>query len=356
MIEFNPDRLIVARQRRSITAKALAEATGISAVHISRIEKGKAENLEESTVNSLAKALKFPVDFFYRDKPRVPLKEEVSFRSLSKMSAKERNAATAASAFAFEINDWVSERFSLPKVDLPDLSDQTSPAIAASLLRDFWGLGEMPLGNIIKLLESKGIRVFSLSENTRNVDAYSCWEDHVPYIFLNTYKTAERSRFDALHELGHLVMHSNGVPQGRQAENEANEFASYFLVPQADLIGTIQKVTSLNQLIKAKKRWGVSTAALAYRLHKVGFISDWQYKTFCIDLRKLYGQTEPEGLEREKSVLWDKVFKALWTNGQPRSCISKALSLPEHEIDTLLFGLIGGEVVSGKGKPKLSLA
>lgn len=340
MNSFNSGRLVLARKRRGFTAKHLSDLTGISSVHLSRIEKNKSENLEEATIDLLANALGFPKVFFYGEELSTPLKENVSFRSLTSMTAKERDSAISASAFAFQISEWVSGKFNLPKIDLLDLSDQDRPAIAASLLRGYWGLGEKPIGNVVKLLESKGIRVFSLCENTKNVDAYSCWENRVPYIFLNTYKTAERSRFDALHELGHLVLHSQDKPQGREAEREANEFASYFLIPQSDLIGNVPRVTSLSQLIRVKKRWGVSLAALSYRLHKTGYLTDWQYRTFCIDINRKYKNTEPNGLPREVSVIWEKVFKELWKSGQSRSCIAKELSLPENEIEKLLFGLI----------------
>lgn len=45
------------------------------------------------------------------------------------------------------------------------------------------------------------------------IDAFSLWRDDRPYIFLNTSKSAERSRFDAAHELGHLVLHRQGTPR-----------------------------------------------------------------------------------------------------------------------------------------------
>lgn len=77
--------------------------------------------------------------------------------------------------------------------------------------------------------------MFSLVEETRSVDAFSVWRSNKPYIFLNTVKTAEHSRFDAAHELGHLVLHKHGGPGGRAAEDEANRFASSFLMPSADV-------------------------------------------------------------------------------------------------------------------------
>ncbi|WP_376773772.1 ImmA/IrrE family metallo-endopeptidase [Rhizobium mongolense] len=71
--------------------------------------------------------------------------------------------------------------------------------------------------NMVHLL----VRVFSLVENTRTVDAFSVWRGIRPFVFLNTIKTSEHGRFDAAHELGHLVLPRHGGPSGRRAEDEA---------------------------------------------------------------------------------------------------------------------------------------
>ena len=77
-----------------------------------------------------------------------------------------------------------------------DLSYEFNPEVAAYLLRRFWGLGERPIGDMIGLLETHGVRVFSLSENTASVNAFSFWRDERPFVFLNNFKTAESSIFD----------------------------------------------------------------------------------------------------------------------------------------------------------------
>src|SRR5207245_2232584 len=83
--------------------------------------------------------------------------------------------------------------------DVPDYR-QIEPHMAAMLLRQHWGLGIKPIANMVHLLELKGIRVFSLAESTKDVDAFSLWRDDIPYVFLNRFKSPERSRFDAAHE------------------------------------------------------------------------------------------------------------------------------------------------------------
>ena len=172
------------------------------------------------------------------------------------------------------LNQWIEDRFVLPSANIPNLSQEGNPEAAAVSIRRYWGLGELSIKNTVHLLESKGVRVFSLSVDAVEVDAFSMWRDNTPFIFLNTKKSAEHSRFDAAHELGHLVMHRYGAPQGLDAEREANAFASAFLMPHASVLAHAPRLTTVDHLVKLKKHWNVSVAALAYRLHSVGVLTD----------------------------------------------------------------------------------
>lgn len=345
---FNHLRMALARKRKKIASKALAELVGVSPVTISRIENGN-NDPEPTTAAAIAKALGFPIGFFYGDDVDTLSTEAASFRSLTTMTAKEKDAALAAGSLAYLLSDWVNERFNLPEVDLPDLQYEGDPETSAKILRQHWGLGETPISNMIKLMESKGIRVFSLAENTKNVDAFSCWRDNTPYVFLNIYKSAERSRFDAAHELGHLILHKHGgthehscssTTSGREVEREADAFAAAFLMPKEDIISRIHSILSLDQVVLAKKRWGVSVAALAYRLKTLNIISEWQHRTFCIQInQKGYRYSEPDGLAREESVVWQKVFSSLWKERLTKSHIAEELSLPLEELENLVWGL-----------------
>ena len=58
----------------------------------------------------------------------------------------------------------------------------------AEVVRKAWGLGEKPISNMISLLESKGIRTFSLSDEAQEVDACCQWINDRPFIFLNISK------------------------------------------------------------------------------------------------------------------------------------------------------------------------
>lgn len=338
-MSFNPMRLGIARKRRMLTKKRLAELAGVAAHTIVRCEKGETEPTPE-TVQSFARILAFPVEFFAGGDVDEP--ESASFRSQTSMSAAIRDASLSAGALGFLVSDWVEDRFNLPAIQVPDLH-LYEPDEAARVLRTEWHLGEKPISNMLHLLESKGVRVFSLAENTVKVNAYSIWRQSKPYIFLNNFKSPESSRFDAAHELGHLVLHQDGGSMGRAAEDQANRFASSFLMPRADVLATIPRASYLGEIIKAKSRWRVSVAALTYRLHKLGIISDWKYRDLCIEIAtRGYNKSEPFPIERERSVVWQKVLQALWAERTTQSHIARELCIPEAEVSGLLFGVTTG--------------
>lgn len=337
---FNPNRLSLARMRRRLTAKALAEQARLAPDTISRLENGL-HTPDDDTVGNLSAALGYPTEFFYSDDPPEIDTGAVSFRSFSKMSAKERDAALSAGSLGLQLSSWVEERFSLPVPNLIDLSYETHPATAAHNLRRHWGLGEKPIGSMLGLLETHGVRIFSLSENTASVNAFSFWRDGKAYIFLNNFKTAESSIFDTAHELGHLVMHKHGDPKGiRSSEREADSFASEFLMPENDVRARMPRPITVDVILRAKARWRVSAMAMAYRVHALRLVSEYQYKSLCIELgRRGFRSGEPGGISRETSLVWRKVLEQLWNERTTKQKIAADLMMPLDELEGLIWNL-----------------
>ncbi|MDP2248314.1 MAG: ImmA/IrrE family metallo-endopeptidase, partial [Nitrosomonadales bacterium] len=251
----------------------------------------------------------------------------------------------SSGALAFLFNEWIASKFTLPPTNVPNLHD-LSPEDAAATLRRMWGLGEAPIPNMIHLLESKGIKVFSLALEAKEVDAFSVWHDNQPFVFLNTQKSAEHSRFDAAHELGHLVRDSYSMTHGEAAhspemEKAANAFASAFLMPRNSVKAYKPTKSELHQLIELKTVWGVSLAALVYRMNQLGMLSEWRHRTLCIQIAKLgYRTKEPNPMRHETSMMLAKVFEMLKEENVSRAEVAKALSLLPEDIDTLTFGLV----------------
>lgn len=339
---FNPERLDFARKRRGLTKRQLAESVGISPKTLNRYESLK--NVpDEAMLASLSNVLEFPESFFLKSDIEIPPIGGISFRSLSTLSAKVRDRAVAAGGIGLEFaTAWMDRRYNLPQVSIPRFPLGTmEPEFAAMGIRDMWGLGQRPISNMIHLLESKGVRVFSLAEDARSVDAFSFWHDNTPFVFLNTKKTAERSRMDAAHELGHLVLHSQTSPQkNRRVEEEAHAFGSAFLMPHDGFIASVTRNATIDQMIVDKKRWKVSLAALAYRMHKTGMLSKHYYKMAFVEIgRRGYRTNEPDSIPRETSKLLGMVFALARQKGITIHDIAEELAVYPNDLADLFFGL-----------------
>jgi Zn-dependent peptidase ImmA (M78 family)/DNA-binding XRE family transcriptional regulator len=338
--EFNPRRLKLARRRRGMTKRGLAATLGVSERIVNAYEAGAKEPSEE-TLSKLVKTLVFPVAFFQMPDPAQLPEGGPTFRSLSRMPAGKRDRALAGGELGIELANWLEERFHLPEPDVPDMRYTRDPESAALALRTRWKLSDKPIAHMVRLLEAKGVRVFSLAEEGDEVDAFSFWDGERPFIFLNTMKSSERSRFDAAHELGHLVLHRHGSLGGRAAEQEADRFASAFLMPQSSILSSGPWFPTLELLIKAKRGWNVAVSALAYRLHALRLVSDWHYRMLCIEIQQAgYRSAEPDSAPREMSLVFEKMFEALRAEGKTKAAVAENLNWPVSELTALVFGLV----------------
>lgn len=328
----------VARQRRALTKKSLASALNVAPRAVTGWESDEYPP-EPERVAAISRVLDFPVSFFGLDDTSKTPEGAVSFRSLTKKTAGQRDAALSMCDIAKDVTDWINERFDVPKPDLPDLRNE-APSIAATLLRQEWGLGNKPIKNLLHLLEAKGVRIFSLAENCREIDACSFWSNEIPFILLNTEMSSERIRFDMAHELGHLVLHKHAAPMGRVAENEANAFASELLMPEQSVRANRARHWSIPVLIQKKKVWNVSVSALAYRVHQLRLMSEWHFKSLNIEMRRRgYKTHEPESSPREQSKVIEIVLQRLRELGMPLRFAANQMALPEPELRGLFYGI-----------------
>jgi Zn-dependent peptidase ImmA (M78 family)/DNA-binding XRE family transcriptional regulator len=333
---FSPVRLQIARERRRLFRKELAALCQVTPQTVSNWETGRNIPLPEA-IAKMASELGFPEQFFLQPEfDRLP-EGAANFRARTKLAARDKHAALAAGDLARELAGWIEARFELPPVRLPDLKGYT-PELAAQVIRNEWMLGERSIPNMVHLLESRGVLVFSLCQDCQELDAFSFWSGPRPIVMLNTMKSSERSRIDAAHELFHLVAHTEET--GKQEEEDSDTFAGIFLMPKGDVLKQVPRVVSLQQLIQAKQRWGTSLASLVYRLHKLDKLTDWQYRTLFVELSKRgYRTVEPNSTSREQSTLLAQVFEALRAKGTTLRHVAADLAWPLPQLQELLFGL-----------------
>ena len=338
-LAFSPSRLEIARRRRGLSRTGLAECLAVSLRTLQRWERGESSpDLTQRQVLATALAVR-PQFFFGNDIDPLP-EESVSFRAMSKLPSGERHTALAVGRLGVELVAWIQQRFRLPDSDVPTLSGW-DPDTAAESVRARWELGMRPIPALLALLELHGVRILSIAPEARSVDAFSFYWYGTPYVYLDTSKTAERLRFDAAHELGHLVLHcEDGVPHGRDAEQQAHRFASAFLMPKTAVLAAGLHNASLEQVLRAKKKWRVAAMALAHRLHELHLVSEWRYRDLCIELsRRGYRRTEPDGVAHEISQALGKVLRALRSSGVSAEDIAADLGWRLEDLHALVFGL-----------------
>lgn len=334
-------RLSLARKLRGMNQTELARAVNVTPRAISKYEK-EGEGLSPAKLSEIASKLRFDSSFFDGPDVNLPQEAAVSFRARSKMSAKKRDQAIAASAFGVALSDWMDEEFVLPAPSVPDYSGY-EPEDAARALRAEWGLGEGPISDIIATLESHGIRVFSVTEASQEVDAYSFWDEsrNRPFVFLTTSKSGERRRMDAAHELGHLVLHRKVELDGketREIEKQADVFGSSFLMPSRGFRSTISRNISLTEVMHVKQKWKVSAFAVVVRAHALNLLSDWQYHNLCVTMSKHGMRTrEPNGIVPERSQIADKILNLAREEYGSSFAIADATGIPHSLIMGLTF-------------------
>ena len=341
---FNPVSLKLAREYRGLTKSELAQKLNLSPSAISQFERGQIRpNVQ--TIAHLSIALGFPSEFFGRSMGEDLVSvDQCHFRSLKTCPLSERRKMVGAGNLIGMIVELLDAEVHLPHEQItPNVryEAETNNEIeeAAARLREAWGLGQGPIDNLIHLLESKGVLVFHLQEDCKRLDAFSLWFQHRPFIFLNLEKgSASRSRFNAAHELGHLVLHPDFLPGDSTQEDEANKFASAFLMPRETFLLECPRRLVWGHFRELKLRWKVSLAALVRRARDLQVISQDTYRRAYFLINK-YGWrlNEPDEPSLELPTILPGGLELLSRAGWTLSSIADRLSISERDLRWLAF-------------------
>lgn len=304
---FDPRRLTLARWVNELTKKDLADRVGVSATSITQYEAGKTLP-SPAVVALLALACGVPSAYFLRapGRRRPDFSSRSFFRSLRSTSQRERDRADALAEHIADVVDLLDTRITLPPADVPShaLSSGTSEEVEriAGAVREHWKVPAGPIANMVRLLESRGVIVARLRSDGRKLDAFSRWFGDRPVVILWADKSDKaRSRFDAAHELGHLVMHSDADPLSIEQERQAHMFASAFLMPagsvRRDLLGVTPTLRTWDQVLERRAHWGVSAKALLYRSRELGAMNEAAFR------RAMQNYNRHEMRDRDGSAL-----------------------------------------------------
>jgi Zn-dependent peptidase ImmA (M78 family)/DNA-binding XRE family transcriptional regulator len=292
---FVPQRLIEARLAMMMSRAELARELGITGQAIGYYETGE-RCPDMDMLLRAATVLQQPVSFFLRTSSSIEDRRGTRFfRSVGTRSNKINNALDVRAKWLWELVSEISKEVRQPDANLPEVpppADKRAYSIdeledIATSLRRHWGLGDGPIANVVALFETHGLVVTRFDLGSDQIDAFSCWINKKPYIFLGSDKKSScRSRFDAAHEICHILLHRDIAQEDiddkrvrDRIEQEANLFAGAFLFPRTAIFREFYS-TRMSHLLGLKKRWRVSMQAIAHRSKSLGIIDEDQYVLF----------------------------------------------------------------------------
>jgi Zn-dependent peptidase ImmA (M78 family)/DNA-binding XRE family transcriptional regulator len=351
---FVSERLTEARESLGLTKVALSELIDVTPTAVSQYESGTSPRPE--VLDQISRKLGFPRSFFLRP----PVKEDDSpifWRSNAAATKIARQRGLQRLKWGKEIAQYLTEFFEFPKVDFPeelfsdkDFRELTTLDIerTADQLRQFWGFGQGPVPDLLLELENSGAVTGRINMAAETLDAFSQWSTSIgiPFVLVGKDRaSAVRSRFDAAHELGHLLLHRNvdrkrinSKEDFKLIEKQAHRFAAAFLLPGkafADELWT----PSLDGFLALKERWRVSISMMIMRCESIGITEKEETQRLYINYnRRGWRAEEPldSVLKHEEPKILRRSFEALIQEGiKSRQQIVDDLALPPREVEQL---------------------
>lgn len=300
---FNREMLTLAREAKGWTQRQLADAAGTTQGRVSKIETGMLDPTSE-LLEAFASALRVPVSFFHKTEDVRGIPESYHRKRMSLGALELRRINAQVNMRVWQIATLlqgadIETRHEIPALDLDEYDG--SPEAIARAIRSFWQLPPGPVRNLAKSMENAGAVLVPMNFGVREIDGIGMRRKGMPpLVFYNVSAPADRTRFTLAHELGHLVMHTH-VPPYPEMEDEANAFASEFLMPQRDIEPQFYPRVTRQTLAALKPVWRVAMGALLRRAHQLNAIDYNRYSRLWIEMGKLgYRTREPVELDFPK--------------------------------------------------------
>lgn len=295
-MEFNYKQLIFAREYRGYTQTDLSsKIDGLSQSNLSKFEKG-ISLLSDEIILKIIRFLNFPESFFEQKISNLP--ENAHYRKRATISKKLKTNIEYSNRVIGYIVDQMSDSVEWPEFTFKqlDIQEGFTPETIASYTRKTLNIpiGD-PVKSICNLLEYNGIIIIEY-ESTEKFDGVSFWSDKGnPIIIINKTFSNDRKRFTLAHELGHILMHNFAIPDHRDKEKEANQFASEFLMPAESIKHTLKNL-KISSLAEIKRYWLTSMASIIRRAKDLNYIDKDKYLYLNIELSRT-GKKRKEDVE-----------------------------------------------------------
>jgi len=246
-----------------------------------------------------------------------------------------RKKALAYGTIFNAIVSYLDTKFKLHSINIPaeNAVMRSDTERVAEKCRRSWGLGlDAPIHNMVRTLESAGAVATTFEGVSANIDAFSYMHTR-PIVVRNTAKPSHsRARFDVAHELGHLVLHQGMEADSPYLEDQANQFASAFLLPRTAFLKEFPIHPRIDwfELLQLKTQWGASIQAIIRRAYELGLIGAVQYRNAHVYISRSGWKTlEPgeDSIPPETPEIVPTAFQLLAEQGVSSEHIARELHI-----------------------------
>jgi Zn-dependent peptidase ImmA (M78 family)/transcriptional regulator with XRE-family HTH domain len=296
------------RISHGLTQEEVSEEIEITRANYIKLEKGESTP-RSSTLQKISRLYKVkPEDLMQQvEKPNGIRFRIKSINNRKKQTQREQ----IIQLFSIYLSDYREILELLNSKTEYLLSDEkfNNPKDAALKVRKKLGLREEePILDICEVLEKIGIHLIFIESSLDEFFGLSKKSDHSnATIGINNHSkiSVERKIFTIAHELGHILLHSSSFQSEEKEEiekeeKEADEFASYFLLPDKGFWNEWHKRKGLpfvDKIIQIKRIYKISYRTVLYRLEETKSIPYKPFAIFNKNYKKKFSKhEEPEGL------------------------------------------------------------
>lgn len=310
------------RLKNNLSKKELASMIQVTPMSISHYESGERKPSMD-VIRALAKALNVKVSDFLANRDENLVFSHGEFRKGSKLTVKQQDFICAS------VEEYMNRFYSVVEILGGDvlpvaLACHGVPLSAtveedAKNLRKYLHLSDDgPVGNLVEMLENKGILVYFLKMESDAFSGMNGLVDGRPYIVVNENMSPERIRSTIAHEMSHFIFKWPEELGEGEIEDRATAISGAFLLSAEDAkreLGIRRSAVTKDMSIICRE-YGISMYLLVKRANLCGIINDSAARDFYIGAGQHgWRRNEPARISKEEPMLFSQlVFRAVSEN------------------------------------------
>lgn len=307
------------RLKNNLSMKELADLVHLSPMAISYYEKEE-RRPDMSTLKALANALNVRVTDFLANRDANLVFCHSEFRKSDRLSAKQQEYVRE------EVEEYFGRFYQvvnilggevLPKaplihtIQLADTTDESAARMRTKLGLSQYG----PVGNLIEILENKGILIYLCDIANDDFAGMNGTVNGRPYIIVNKNMSTEKIRLTIAHEMAHFMFDWPLDMEAKTKEEMVNAIGISFLFPANDAIRElgVRRSAITNNMLSVCIEYGISMYMLVRQANNRGIVNDYVANNFRISANKAgWGKNEPSRINGEVPSLFHQlVYRAV---------------------------------------------